>query len=188
METNTDHEDLVCHNNQQNHDIYNMCKDIGISEVQCKKYSKLHTFDYIKSNIDYIKKVYQNRKNPALYRKAIEENYAGYKVKKAQEQQSLDLPDNKKTEYLELVKSVEPEFEDHLKRTLMGYFSHIHHDWIQCLNIQSHTKGNMVISLLNTQQINTIERNKKKFDDVFHREYQNTFNLEAGYEFVSFAL
>ena len=66
VETNTDHEDLVCHNNQQNHDIYNMCKDIGISEVQCKKYSKLHTFDYIKSNIDYIKKVYQNRKNPAL--------------------------------------------------------------------------------------------------------------------------
>ena len=174
------------HNNQQNGDIYNMCKEIGISEVQCTKYSKLHTVDYIKSNIDYIKKVYQNRKTPALYRKAIEENYAHYEANNTQKQQSLDLPDNKKTEYLELVKSVEPEFEDHLKRTLMGYFSHIYYDWIQCLNIQSHTKGNMVISLLNTQQINTIERNKKKFDDVFHREYQNTFNLEVDYEFVSF--
>ncbi len=174
------------HNNQQNSDIYNLCKDIGISEVQCKKYSKLHTLDYIKSNIDYIKKVYQNRKTPALYRKAIEENYAHYEASNTRKQQSLDLPDNKKTEYLELVKSAEPEFEDHLKRTLMGYFSHIHNDWIQCLSIRSHTQGNMVISLLNTQQINTIERNKKKFDDVFRREYQNTFNQEGKYKFISF--
>jgi hypothetical protein len=174
------------HDNQQNNDIYNMCKNVGISEVYCNKYSKLHTLGYIKSNIEYIKKIYQNRKTPALYRKAIEDNYANYGFDTKQQQQSLDLKANKSTEYLKSVKSAEPEFEEHLKRTLMEYFSPLHHDWIHCLNIQYHTKGMIVISLLNTQQINAIERNKKKFDDVFQREYQNTFNREVDYKFISF--
>ena len=117
--------------------------------------------------------------------KAIEENYANHGVAKTSTQQTLDLQEDKKIEYLNL-QSVEPEFEYHLKRILMEYFSPIHHSWIEYLKIQFHTQGMMVISLFNAKQVDTIAKNKKKFDDVFNREYKNTFNAKVKYDLTVF--
>jgi D-lyxose ketol-isomerase len=73
------------------------------------------------------------------------------------------------------IQSVELEFQEHFKRTLTEYFSPIHHHWIECIKIQSHTQKLIVISLFNTKQVGIIEKNKTKFDDILSRECCNAF-------------
>ena len=161
--------------------------ELGISEGKRKKYITQYSDEYLLCNIDYITSKYGKTSSniAGMSVKAIEENYANHGVKKTSTQQTLNLQENKKIEYLNL-QSVDPEFEYHLKRILIEYFSPIHHSWIECLKIQSHTQELLVISLFNTNQLDTIENNKKKFDDILNREYRNAFNCEVNYKLISF--
>ena len=158
--------------------------ELGISEKKCKEFAKKYPTPHIEANIAYIVSQYKTPK-VGLAIKAIEENYANHGVKKTSTQQTLDLQEAKKIEYLNL-QSVEPEFEYHLKRILMEYFSPIHHSWIECLKIQSHTQELLVISLFNTNQLDTIEKNKDKFHDILHRECREAFNRAINYTLTSF--
>ena len=158
--------------------------ELGISEKKCKEFAKKYPTPHIEANIAYIVSQYKTPK-VGLAIKAIEENYANHGVKKTSTQQTLDLQEAKKIEYLNL-QSVEPEFEYHLKRILMEYFSPIHHSWIECLKIQSHTQELLVISLFNANQLDTIENNKDKFHDILHRECREAFNRAINYTLTSF--
>jgi len=158
--------------------------DIGISEKKCKEFAKKYPASRIEANVAYALSQYKTPK-VGLVVKAIEENYANHGVAKTSTQQTLDLQEDKKIEYLNL-QSVEPEFEAHLKRTLIEYFSPIHHNWIECIKIQSHSQELIVISLFNAKQVDTIEKNKDKFHDILSRECREAFGQEIDYKLIFF--
>ena len=161
--------------------------DLGISEGKRKKYIGKHSEEYMLCNINYVKSKYGKTSNniAGMIVKAIEENYANHGVAKTPTQQTLDLQEDKKIEYLNL-QSAEPEFEAHLKRTLIEYFSPIHHRWIECIKIQSHSQELIVISLFNAKQVDTIEKNKDKFHNILSRECYNTFGKDIEYKLTFF--
>lgn len=75
-------------------------------------------------------------------------------------------------------------FLEHLKKTLKNYFSPIHSSWISSIEISSHNAELVTFKVAQHSFLDAINRNKDKFDQVFHREYQSFFNSKCNLLFT----